>query len=47
MITIHLFLFRLASRDYSLDIQDLSNLYKGLMVFSFFPVIKYWYEQGL
>ena len=31
MITIHVFLFALGLRDYSMNIQDLSNLYNKKM----------------
>ena len=46
MITIYAFLFPLGLKDYSMNIKDLSNLYKRSMVFSFCPVINYWYEQA-
>ena len=47
MITIYVFLIALRWKDYSINIQDLSSLYKKSMAFSFCPVINYWYEQAL
>ena len=47
IITISFFLFALRLEDYSMDIQDLSNLYKRSMIFTLCPVINYWYEQRL
>ena len=47
MISIYVFLIAHWWKDYSMDMQDLSNLYKRSMVFSFCPVINYWYEQAL
>ena len=39
IITIYVFLFALGLKDYSMSIQDLSNLYKRSMVSSFSLVI--------
>ena len=46
MITVYVFLLALGWKDYSMNIKDLSNLYKRSMVFSFCPMINYWYEQA-
>ena len=47
IITISFFLIAFRLEDYSMDIQDLSNLYKRSMIFLLCPVINYWYEQTL